>query len=134
METNGSGPEHVDDGGAGVGVMGAPWQAIPGGNQPPLQHVPPPIEANGLVPLHVPDEGAGAGAGAGVGVTVGVPGQAIPGGSHPPLQQVPPPSPANGSDVVHEPDGGGGVGVGAGAGALALVETIWFRASRKPRE
>ena len=90
----------------GVGML----QAIPGGSQPPLQQMPPPIAPNGSGVEHV---ALLVGAGAlvvvvvvvGVGVQVVVTGvgvlQAIPGGSHPPLQQMPPPIAPNGSGVVH---------------------------------
>jgi hypothetical protein len=100
---NGSGPTQA----AGVeGVAGAtgaagadePGGNIPGGNQPPFQHVPPPIEANGLTVTHgLFPAGGAAGVlgvvgpdGAGNPIDGDVPtgavfGGVIPGGSQPPL-------------------------------------------------
>jgi hypothetical protein len=91
----------VDGGGVDVVVVVGMLHVIPGGNQPPLQQIPPPIEANGS---GVEQDALFVGAGAvvvDVLLVVGVL-QARPGGSQPPLQQVPPPMDTNGSEVVHE--------------------------------
>ena len=158
-------PVGLGGGGAGAGAGAVTAHTIPGGNQLPLQHVPPPRATNGslvaqptpvVLVLTVGVDGGGAGAGAGA-VTV----QIIPGGSQPPSQHVPPPSATNGSlvahapvevggggggchvplthvhpspgdDVVHPVDGGGGGGVTPPASVDD--ETIWIAVSRRSSE
>jgi hypothetical protein len=106
-------------------VTGATLQAIPGGNHPALQHVPPPSTANGSGVVHeLPagggDDGGGGGGG-GIGGETGATLHTMPGGSHPPLQHVPPPSTPNGSGAVQAPtDGGGGRGGGGGETGATL--------------
>jgi len=78
---------------------------LPGGNHPPLTHVPPPSATNGSGVWQVDEVGAGGGVAAG--------GAPIPGGSQPPFTHVPPPIAVNGSGVAH-PDGDVGGGVGGG--------------------
>ena len=107
-----SGPNGAGGGGGGGGgAVVATLQPMPGGNHPPLQHVPPPIAPNGspvahAAPALVPDGGGGGGAvvvGGGGGDVAGVPTKlhAMPGGIHPPLQHVPPPIAPNGSLPAH---------------------------------
>jgi hypothetical protein len=64
---------------------------MPGGSQPPFEHVPPPSAANGSGVLQPP---------VGAGAPDPVDG-AKPGGNHCPFEQMPPPSDANGSTPVH---------------------------------
>jgi len=81
-ETNGSGVAHVllttgavgarVGTGAGLGAAFPPGGTIPGGSQPPFQHTPPPIVANGSGVAQVPPLDGGAGTGVGVGVGGGV--------------------------------------------------------------